>query len=80
MDNDLKELRLEIKALHRKLDQVIQQQQSRYVTASDILKLTGWTKQQLRYRRNNNLVQYRKNKSGGYEYNVTGIVALKAAV
>lgn len=60
-----------INAIYKMLHE--QQQKSTWVSARWITKLTGWTNQEMRDAREQNIVQYKLSGGGGYLYRLESL-------
>jgi len=60
--------------IDKKLNELLasRKAEKQWVKASDILRLTGWTADKLRYRRQDGLIEFKKTEKGWF-YNATSI-------
>lgn len=62
-----------LREVNRKLDMFLGLS-DKWVTAGDVKRLTGWTSEQLRYRRDNAMVEFKLTPTGGYLYKHSSII------
>lgn len=67
-----------LREVNRKLDQLLNGRNRQWLSASEVIKLTGWSYDQLRRRREAEVVEFKKNASGGYMYALDSIPQLKS--
>jgi len=61
----------EDRLLIKKLTTLLEEQKkpTRWLTATQVIRKTGWSKEQMRQARLSGRIQYQKSPTGGYIYN-----------
>jgi uncharacterized protein YbgA (DUF1722 family) len=68
-----------MREINKKLDQLLDTKLKKWVSASEVMKITGWNKDQLRNKRDQGLIEYERNGRNGWKYLLETVPQLKVA-